>query len=173
MGRSLSDFSSSINAIYEKQWDFISNFKIQILHTKTGDNLIEPKDLNISISEINLPGYTCSPVEFFAGGEWRIANGRDEILTCSVTFRSYGDMENYKKLVKFYASTKEAYPMDNFCKISFFKLNEAPYTNESEIISFDRCLITGVSQVQFNHSTENQILEFSIDFKVISQITTL
>jgi len=168
----LSEFSNSITRIYEKQWDLISNFKIQIIHNKKGSDLINPDDLNISVSEINLPGFTCSPVEFFMGGEWRIANGRDEILTCSVTFKSYGDMEIYKKLVQFYASTKECYPDDNFCKISFFKLNEEPYAPISEIISFDKCLITGVSQVQFNHSTENQILEFSIDFKVISQIKT-
>ncbi len=170
---SINNFSEGVSKIYDKTWDFVSNFAIEIVTSSSGTPILDVNDLNISVVSASMPSFACNPIEFFSAGQWVIANGRDEVLTCSITLRDYNYMENYKTFLTWYATTKESYPADVYMRINFYKRRDT-FQNGGEdlslIMSFNECLLSTISEVQFNNSTENQLVEFTIGFKVISPI---
>lgn len=162
-----------ITAAYETHWSMINTFTVEfqfgrninmssLLKTKFDDSI------NLHIVSINTPSFQNTAIESFVGNRWRIQNGRDELYKFSITFRDKDQMRLYKSFFNLYKETKEQY-FDN-CSFSVIITKDADYYNEVDrkFMVLNGTIIESVSQLQFSNDTQNQIAEFSVDFKCVS-----
>lgn len=162
-----------ITKAYETHWSMINTFTVnfnfgrnlnmqRLLKTKFDDSL------NLHIVSLTTPDFQNTPIETFIGNRWRIQNGRDELYKFSITFRDKDQMRIYKSFYNLYKETKEQY-FDN-CSFSVIIYKEADYYNENDrkFMELNGTIIESVSQLQFSNDTQNQIAEFTVNFKCVS-----
>lgn len=158
---------------YETHWSMINTFTVnfnfgrnlnmqRLLKTKFDDSL------NLHIVSLTTPDFQNTPIETFIGNRWRIQNGRDELYKFSITFRDKDQLRIYKSFYNLYRETKEQY-FDN-CSFSVIIYKDADYYNESDkkFMELNGTIIESVSQLQFSNDTQNQIAEFTVNFKCVS-----
>ena len=77
-------------------------------------------------------------------------------------------MSLYKSFYNIYKETKEQY-FDNICFTVRIK-KDADYYDEydKDFMVLNGTLVDSVSQLQFSNDTQNQVAEFSVDFKCVS-----
>lgn len=163
-----------VSKVYEKPWTRINNFSIELQIPNPAFAQIigwdvDNDDLNLSLKSIDTPQYTNNPVEIFTGNEWRFNNGRDEMFRFTMTFRDYKQMELYSKFVKMYNVSKDNY-FDNIKLNISIKLDDEMRVLPVILLNMGDAIIENISQVQFDHTTENQIAEFSVGFKCSSPL---
>ena len=114
------------------------------------------------------PDFQNTPIESFVGNKWRIQNGRDELYKFSITFRDKDQMSIYKSFYNLYRETKEQY-FDN-CSFSIIIYKDADYYYEKDrkFMLLNGTIVESVSQLQFSNDTQNQIAEFTVNFKCVS-----
>lgn len=162
-----------ITKAYETHWSMINTFTVSfnfgrnlnmqsLLKTKFDDSL------NLHIVSLTTPDFQNTPIETFIGNRWRIQNGRDELYKFSITFRDKDQMRIYKSFHNLYKETKEQY-FDN-CSFSVIIYKDADYYNENDrkFMELNGTIIESVSQLQFSNDTQNQIAEFTVNFKCVS-----
>jgi hypothetical protein len=167
----LMKLSQSIVEAYDTKWSFINSFDVSFqfsgsMMAQSGwNNATDGRNINLHVVSIDTPQFTNSPIEVFVANQWAIHNGRDELYRFSITFRDKDQMSLYRKFVKMYQYTREDY----FDNISFYvRLSkDADWLGErdSTLMEFYDTMIESVSQLQFNNTTENQIAEFTVQFK--------
>lgn len=158
---------------YETHWSMINTFTVnfnfgrnlnmqRLLKTKFDDSL------NLHIVSLTTPDFQNTSIETFIGNRWRIQNGRDELYKFSITFRDKDQLRIYKSFYNLYRETKEQY-FDN-CSFSVIIYKDADYYNESDkkFMELNGTIIESVSQLQFSNDTQNQIAEFTVNFKCVS-----
>lgn len=162
-----------ITKAYETHWSMINTFTVNFNFGKNTNmtSLLKTKfddSLNLHIVSITTPDFQNSPIETFIGNRWRIHNGRDELYKFSMTFRDKDQMRIYKSFYNLYRETKEQY-FDN-CSFNVTLYKDADYYNESDkkFMELNGTIIESVSQLQFSNETQNQIAEFTVNFKCIS-----
>lgn len=166
--------SEAVNKAYEKNWTKINNFSVH-LNIKNPDfaRLIGWEDdevgFNLSLKSIDTPQYTNNPIEVFTGNEWRYNNGRDEMFRFTMTFRDFDQMKMYSRFVQMYNISKDNY-FDNIKLGVTIYLDDEFNVNRKVLLDVSDALIENVSQLQFDHTTENQIAEFSVGFKCSSPL---
>ena len=162
-----------ITKAYETHWSMINTFTVnfnfgrnlnmqRLLKTKFDDSL------NLHIVSLSTPDFQNTPIETFVGNRWRIHNGRDELYKFSITFRDKDQMRIYKSFYDLYRETKEQY-FDN-CSFSVIIYKDADYYNERDkkFMELNGTIIESVSQLQFSNDTQNQVAEFTVNFKCVS-----
>lgn len=173
-------FSEGLIQAYKRKWAHINNFSVQFMFNEriksgagTNDDGIswdEARDgynINLNVISIDTPQFTNQPIEVFVANMWKIHNGRDELYRFSMTFRDEEDMKYYKKFLRLYQITKEDY-FDNI-KFNVILNKDPDYYGDviTKIFELNECIVESVSQIQFNTTTENQIAEFTVQFKCI------
>ena len=162
-----------ITKAYETHWSMINTFSVnfnfgrnlnmqRLLKTKFDDSL------NLHIVSLSTPDFQNTPIETFVGNRWRIHNGRDELYKFSITFRDKDQMWIYKSFYNLYRETKEQY-FDN-CSFNVTIYKDADYYSESDkkFMELNGTIIESLSNLQFSNDTQNQIAEFTVNFKCIS-----
>ena len=164
------DFSKGLKRAYDIKWSYVNTFTVQMQFEENiakfiGWSTADEKDVNLNIININTPQLTNNPVEMYIGDRWKIHNGRDEIYNFSITFRDQDQLALYRKFVKAYFYQKSHYFDDIKMTITLYK--DADYMTEVDrkIFNFEDVMISSVSQIQFNNTTEAQIAEFDVEFK--------
>ena len=160
-----------ITKAYETHWSMINTFTVNFNFPWWMSKQLElPFDdsLNLHIVSLTTPTFSNTPIETFIGNRWRIQNGRDELYKFSITFRDKDQMMIYKSFYNLYKETKEQY-FDN-CSFSVIIYKDADYYNEYDrkFMELNGTIIESVSQLQFSNDTQNQIAEFTVDFKCVS-----
>jgi hypothetical protein len=165
-------FARDIQKIYETKWSYINTFDLRIfnIHEKTKaaigwDNDVMNRDLTQYVVSIDTPQFTNQPIEVFVANKWVIGNGRDELYRFSITFRDFDQMKLYRKFVQLYQRTREDY--FDHVKFTVQLAKEGDYygQNEQKLFDLENTIVESVSQLQFNNTTENQIAEFTVNFK--------
>lgn len=172
------DFAKALLKAYETRWSYINTFEVQILFSSPVASYIgwtkeDERNINLNIVSIDTPQFSNSPIEVYQGDRWKIHNGRDEMYKFSITFRDQDQMALYRKFVSAYMLGKHQY--FNVAKMHITLWKEADYLNESAkktLFDFADCMIDSVSQLQFSNVTENQIAEFTVQFKTATPILT-
>lgn len=162
-----------ITKAYETHWSMINTFTVnfnfgrnlnmqRLLKTKFDDSL------NLHIVSLSTPDFENTSIETFVGNRWRIHNGRDELYKFSITFRDKDQMRIYKSFYNLYRETKEQY-FDN-CSFSVIIYKDADYYNERDkkFMELNGTIIESISQLQFSNDTQNQVAEFTVNFKCVS-----
>lgn len=166
------NLKDGIAKAYETQWSMINTFTVQF---DFGNNWNMKKlcrvpfddSLNLNIISVTTPDFQNSPIETFIGNRWRVQNGRDELYKFSITFRDKNQMRLYKSFYDMYRETKEQY-FDNCC-FNVGIIKDADYYNESDvkIMNLGGTIVESLSQLQFSNETQNQIAEFTVNFKCV------
>lgn len=164
--------ADGVTKAYEEKWSFVNTFTFDMqvpneeTKAKVGwtDQIL--RDLNLNVISVDTPQFTNQPIEVFVANKWRIHNGRDELYRFSVTFRDKDQLTLYRAFVKHYNETRADY-FDNV-KLVINLSKDADWFGEQEnkqLFEFGDVIIESVSQIQFNNTTENQIAEFTVNFK--------
>ena len=161
-----------ITKAYETHWSMINTFTVNF---NFGRNLnIEyllktPFDdsINLHIVSLTTPDFQNTPIETYVGNRWRIQNGRDELYKFSITFRDKDQMKLYTAFYNLYKETKEQY-FDN-CSFIVTIYKDADYFSESDkkFMELKGTIVESVGQLQFSNDTQNQIAEFTVNFKCV------
>lgn len=171
------DFATGMIDAYKKKWSYINSFSVQFHNMKskltqgTSWNDFNDDSLNLNIVSIDTPQFTNQPIEVFVANKWVIHNGRDELYRFSITFRDEDQLKLYRAWLKMYHNTKEQYFDSIKFTVKIFK--EADYIGEETeklLLEMDNTIIESISQVQFSNNTENQIAEFTVNFKTTNTI---
>ena len=165
------DFAKGLVKAYKTKWSHINTFRVQIQFAPQIKGAIDWKDdidgrdINLNIVSIDTPAFQNQPIEVYIADQWRVHNGRDELYKFTITFRDQDQMNFYRKFVTAYLFQKTNWFDDVKMQIGVWK--DADYLGEidKKLFDFTDVMIDGVSQVQFNNTTEAQIAEFSVDFK--------
>ena len=170
------EFAKGLLQAYDKKWSYVNTFTVQFqlgpltkrLYPDTAN--LEREEINLNIISVDTPQFTNQNIEVYIGDQWKIHNGRDEMYRFSITFRDEAQMSLYKQFVKMYQLQKTAYFDQIKMTITIYK--DADYHNETNKIVFNltESMIDSVSQVQFNTTSENQIAEFTVQFKCTTPI---
>lgn len=163
-----------ISSVYDKKWTRINNFSIILNIPDTNYKSligwdVDQISLNVALKSIDTPQYTNNPIEVFTGNEWRFNNGRDEMFRYTMTFRDYDQMSLYSKFVNMYNVSKDNY-FDHIKLSVQIMLDDEKSVNEQVLFESNDSIIENISQLQFDHTTENQIAEFSVGFKCSSPL---
>lgn len=164
-------FADSIREALDTKWSYINTFDVSFeipyaLQLASGwDNSKDGRNINLHVVSIDTPQFTNSPIEVFVGNRWAIHNGRDELYRFSITFRDRDQMDLYRKFVKMYKVTKDLFFDD--AKLSIRLSKDADWMTEvdKKLFTFEDTLIESVSSLNFSNTTENQIAEFTVNFK--------
>jgi hypothetical protein len=165
------NFADGLSKAYDTKWSFINTFEVQFIFDSEmkqdigWDDLSDGNNINLHVVSIDTPQMTNQPIEVFIANRWVIQNGRDELYRYSVTFRDRDNMDLYRKFVRLYQRTREDY--FDFVKFTVLLTKERDWLAQenSVLYEFRDTIVESVSQLQFNNTTENQIAEFTVNFK--------
>lgn len=185
------NISETITNFLKKDWSYINQFDVTFTIPPTLSSKVEQLKYitNDKISEniisVDTPQLSSQNIESFTGDKWYFHNGKTELLRFSITFKDYSYMLLYKAFTTLFEIQKTWYFDDVAIGVDInylhdgeaggvypnIEYNESTISpgltegNKSRILKFNKVLIDSVSQVQFSHNTENQIAEFTVQFK--------
>jgi hypothetical protein len=171
------NFANGLVQAYDRKWSFINSFKVEFhFDAAEGEYLplsslwegVDQDKLQLNIISVNTPQFTNTPIEIFNGNRWRIHNGRDELYRFTMTFRDSNQLELYRRWVTSYEMTRLGY----FDQVKFTVIlsKDADYFGEEDkkLYEYNNVMIESVSQIDFNNTTENQVAEFQVGFKLLT-----
>ncbi len=163
-------FADALIKAYQTRWSYVNSFSVEIgfnenIKEEIGWSNADDENLNLNIISINTPQLTNSAIEVYVADRWRIHNGRYEVFNFDMTIRDQDQMKLYTKFLQAHQLQQYNY-FDNI-KMSPIIYKDPDYYKETKrkIITLEDTMITSISQVQFSNTTENQIAEFSVQFK--------
>jgi hypothetical protein len=171
------DFATAVSKAYETKWDYINSFTVDISFADNvakaiGWTVEDKRNINLNIISIDTPQFSNQPIEVYVGDRWKIHNGRDELYRFSITFRDQDQLTLYRKFVKAYLMQRTEY--FDYTKLQIILSKDDDYitseSNRRNLFDFQDTMIDNVSQIQFNNTTETQIVEFSVTFKCATPI---
>lgn len=164
-----------ITQAYQNKWSFTNTFTVQFDFGVASINNSIMSDfnndsINLNIISVQTPEFSNAPIETWVGDRWRIQNSRDNVYRFSITFRDMKQMSLYESWVNIYRNTKYQY-FDNV-KFSVTIYKDADWYNESDkkLIILHETIVESVSGLTFNNETQNQIAEFTVNFRCIAPI---
>ena len=165
------NLKDGITKAYETHWSMINTFTVNFNFPWNMERLLKVKfddSLNLNIISVTTPDFTNTSIETFIGNKWRTQNGRDELYRFSIRFRDKNQMKLYKSFFDLYRETKEQY-FDN-CSFKVIIYKDADYYNESnrKFMELNGTIIESLSNLEFSNDTQNQIAEFTVNFKCVS-----
>lgn len=168
--------SDMVSLVQTKQWTKINNFSVDLDFVNAGAAVgpeqfakmcgwkeITPDDINSALISVNTPQYQNALVNQYVSYEWRFHQGRDELYRFSMTFRDYNQMKLYTTFKTLYIKAKDQY-YDKIKMNVKIIMDEDFGGEEKPVFQTSTAIIESVSQLQFAHTTENQIAEFTVNF---------
>ena len=164
--------ANAVKQAYERAWSMINTFTIQIDLSTNMSNVVGrfTEDINLNIISFNTPDYTNDPIASFVANKWLIYNGRNQLFRFSITFRDQDQMLLYRVFCKIYNYTGQNYFDDSAMTITITKDADWFQESDKKFMILEGVLIEGISNVSFNNTTENQIAEFTVNFRCSTAI---
>lgn len=139
-----------------------------------------PKDnerLSLHLKNLVLPVVGGDELSAYTGNRWARVNGGTNQYTFSMTFYDSNQLEFYKMFTAQYREQDYRYFDDYTFNVFVSKDSDYGdrYHNDTTgfgdrsyksqpLMSLKRCAIQNVSQLNFDNSNENQIIEFTVNF---------
>lgn len=165
-------FYDAVPEVYKRKWSYISTFGVQIFMPKALDDICGwsksfGSDVELNVKDVTAPQWGMSLFDAVIADRRVAAYDKFENFSLSITFKDQNQMLLYRTFVTAFAACRKMYADD--CGMTIVILKDADYRGESDkkIVTFGKCLITGVSQLSFSNETKNQIAEFSVEFAVL------
>lgn len=161
--------SKAISKIHDTKWSMVNNFTIQINNDKLSSvirediGVFDQDELNLSLVNIQTPDFANTLISSFIANGWRFHTNYDNLYTMSLTFRDKNQMELYRKFLKLYESTKDQYFDDVKFEMIIYKDPDWYGEEQSKFMILESCIITDISNIDFNTTTASEIAEFKIN----------
>lgn len=144
-----------------------NTFSVQIemppkLISKFGDF---DRDIDLHILSIQTPDFQNSGIEAFVLDRYFIQNSIDALHTFSITFRDHNNMALYRKFVNIYKYIKNHYFDDVALNIILTKEEDWNGQGDEILMTLEGTLIDSVSNLDFGNESENEIANFTVNFK--------
>lgn len=139
-----------------------------------------PKDnerLSLHLKSLNLPQIGAAQLTSWVGNRWAHNYGAPDQYKFSMTFYDSNQLEFYKMFSTQFREQGYRYFDDYAFNVFVSKDSDYGdrYHNDTTgyqetswrslpLMSLKRCSITNISQINFSNDTENQIVEFTVDF---------
>lgn len=181
--------NSTFEVYFAWNWTMLNN-KLAPTNTVDYDNDVKyrqgnilawnPKDnerLSLHLKELALPQIAGDELSSWDGGRYARANGKPQQYTFSMTFYDSNQLEFYKMFAAQYREQDYRY-FDDYA-FNVFVSKDSDYgdayhndttgfgdrsTRSNPFMSLKRCAIQSIGPINFSNSTENQILEFTVNF---------
>ena len=156
--------------------DYANESKVQrgnILAWSPQDN----ERLSLHLKELKLPQIGAASLNSFAGNRWAHNYGTPEQYKFDMTFYDSNQMEFYKMFSAQFREQSYRYFDDYTFNVFISKDSDYGdgYHNDTTgygetswrsqpLMSLKRCSIESIGPINFSNSTENQILEFTVNF---------
>lgn len=170
------NLSDGITQAYKNKWSFNNTFTVEF-HFNAANTIFQDyfgeyntEKINLNIINIQTPEFSNTPIEAWVGDRWRIHNTRDNVYRFSITFRDMDQMSLYKAWTSAYFETKWLYFDDISFTVILFKDADWHNENKTPFLLLHNTLIDSVSQLTFNNETQNQIAEFTVNFKCVAPL---
>lgn len=164
-----------ITQAYQNKWSFINTFTVQFDFGVASINSAIMSDfnndsINLNIISVQTPEFSNAPIETWVGDRWRIQNSRDNVYRFSITFRDMKQMSLYESWVNIYRNTKYQYFDNVKFAVTIYKDADWYTENDKKFIILHETIVESVSGLTFNNDTQNQIAEFTVNFRCIAPI---
>jgi len=118
------------------------------------------------IKSVQMPDFTRSAVEEYNNGTWQFAPGRQEMYQIAMTFIDNEEDIVYAKALEHWTNNNLKYREEQEMK---FMVNPGTRKDRSDDsgsgVKFIEVMIDSISGLQWDNSSQNQIVEFTINFK--------
>lgn len=168
----MTTLKESIDKIYNENWTLTTNFLVHLSPTDKSQKLWDicgmPKnDINIYLKDFTMPQFgSSSPIEEFINDRMRWTQGYFDPFTFELTFRDHDSLELYRSFMQYLIYSKNTYLENYAFTMSVFKLKDFKDDKEKfEVMRFENCVISQVSQIVFNNDNESQIVEVGVQVK--------
>lgn len=171
------NLSTALKTIQQADWTFNHNFYIFMFPNNNDiaeaigwvSNAAFQEMIQTAVKSVSTPQSSLDAVEKLIAGKWHISRNEDEIYTLSITFRDLGSSSLYRIFKSLWHASKLNYPDDcsfyiMICMRGRSDTKGADAMVSGQIYQVDKAYITGLSQMELSHET-NEILEFSVEFK--------
>nr|DAJ35700.1 MAG TPA: Baseplate wedge protein [Caudoviricetes sp.] len=166
--------SEVVNIAKNQDWAHISNFSVDISPVNSSyaskiqwKNFSDiQKQIDVSLKSVDVPQHSVATIEEYVGTQWKHANSREDLFTCTMTFRDMNGGELYRRFKNALELTKMNY--FNTCLFNIKVYLDSEYYEtygRTLIMETSEALIKSVSQLQLSHENGSEILEFSVEFK--------
>lgn len=142
-----------------------------------GWNIKDNERLSLHLKDLTLPQISSEELNSWDGGRWARANGKPQQYTFSMTFMDSNQLEFYKMFAAQFREQSYRY-FDDY-SFNVFVSKDSDYGDRyhndttgfgdrshtsTPLMSLKRCAIQAISAITFANTTENQILEFTVNF---------
>lgn len=136
---------------------------------------VDNERMSLHLISIQLPQVSYADMDSYAGGRKAFASGKANDYTFSMTFRDSNQLEFYRMWTTQLREQQYRYFEDYMFNVHVTKDSDYGdrYHNDttgkardswraSPLVSLKRCAVQSVSGIDFSHSTDNQIVEFTV-----------
>lgn len=159
------ELSQAFNKIVNTKWSFANNFKIHFQgeHANMFDFL--PNHGELHVINFSLDALMAEDLSIFAGGRHLQILGVEEVHSGSFKIRDYNQLSIYKQFIKIWRTQLYKYYDDYKFSIVVIKEPDYPDEREKVILTAKECYIHTVDVLQLDNENENQIFEFTVNFR--------
>lgn len=147
-----------IDNLKGKTWTQNNTFKVEFL----GGPLV---GLDHCVKSVAMPDFTRQAVEEYNNGTWQFTHGRQEIYQVAITFWDNEQDNVYDIALAWWNSSHLGYTDDFKFNFTVKKASRSNRTSEKGGVMFKDVIIDSISGLQWDNSSQNQLLEFTINFK--------
>ena len=101
--------SEVVNIAKNQDWAHISNFSVDIspvnfsyaskIQWKNFSDI--QKQIDVSLKSVDVPQHSVATIEEYVGTQWKHTNSREDLFTCTMTFRDMNGGELYRRFKKY------------------------------------------------------------------------
>jgi len=147
-----------IDELKDKVWNQNNTFSLEFY----GGPLT---GLEHCIKSISMPDFTRSAVEEYNKGTWQFTHGRQEMYQVAITFWDNEADDVYNTVLKYWNESHLKYTDDRKFNFDVSKAlrydRDAPGTG----VQFKDAIIDSISGLQWDNSSQSQLLEFTVNIK--------
>lgn len=147
-----------IDNLKGKTWIQNNTFKVEFL----GGPLV---GLDHCVKSVAMPDFTRQAVEEYNNGTWQLTHGRQEIYQIAITFWDNEQDLVYEKALQFWNESHLKYWDDKKFDITVKKATRSNRASPIVGVKFKETIIDSISGLQWDNSSQNQLLEFTVNLK--------
>lgn len=117
------------------------------------------------IKSVQMPDFTRSIVEEYNNGTWQFAAGRQEMYQIGITFHDNEQDNVYAKAIEWWDNNNLKYREEQEVVFSVNSTKRSGRDISGSGVKFKEAIIDSISGLQWDNASQNQLIEFTINFK--------
>ena len=122
-------------------------------------------NLQHCIKSVSMPDFTRSAVEEYNNGTWQFTHGRQEIYQIAITFWDNESDKVYEKVLKYWDESHLKYKSEKEFSMTVSKTKRSSREGALGSVKFKEAIIDSISGLQWDNSSQSQLLEFTVNIK--------